>query len=277
MNRRFAAVIPCFNEEFKIHRVLDQLRQLKVFALVIDDASSDQSAAVAKEYGAHVISHKENRGYTSAILTGFNHLIETDYEYYITIDGDSAHNALNLSTLLSLRPTADMLVGDRFCSGSINFFETKMIVNMLGSKLFYGSIGGKSEKEFDDITSGLRVFRRDFAARLISDAANCTPFGFCYFTLKVADVTYDARRLLHTSTGELENFLEEMTNYCGKSRYLDVVSTVRNKVLSKESFLFFIDRDLFSATWVNEVDGYVFQRSSVEYLREIDVHQTIVV
>jgi glycosyltransferase involved in cell wall biosynthesis len=69
--------------------------------LVVDDGSIDDTAKIAKEAGAIVISHKMNKGKSLAIVTGFKYALQNDFKYIITIDGDGQHNPNEIPHLLN--------------------------------------------------------------------------------------------------------------------------------------------------------------------------------
>jgi len=68
--------------------------------LVVDDGSSDDTARTARQAGAIVISHKENKGKSSGIKTGFKYALNKGYDYVVTIDGDGQHNPDEIPALL---------------------------------------------------------------------------------------------------------------------------------------------------------------------------------
>lgn len=86
-----AIVIPAWNEERTIADVVKQvIRYGKV--IVVDDASTDDTAAKAERAGAIVVSHKKNMGYDEALNSGFEKAYEEGCKYVITFDADGQHN-----------------------------------------------------------------------------------------------------------------------------------------------------------------------------------------
>ena len=113
--------IPAWNEEENLPAVLDELRGELPDAdvLVVDDGSTDGTAAVAREHGAEVLSFGENRGLRAAIAAGYGYAVEHDYELVGRLDADGQHPAAELRRLLE-RVEADELdaaVGSRFVAG----------------------------------------------------------------------------------------------------------------------------------------------------------------
>jgi len=106
------AVIPAFNEASRITKTLVAIQQFVDEVIVIDDASTDDTAVVAKENGARVISHKTNKGYIEAIKSGFK---EASGDIVITFDADGEFLAQEIPKLIKpiVDGEADMVQGHR--------------------------------------------------------------------------------------------------------------------------------------------------------------------
>jgi glycosyltransferase involved in cell wall biosynthesis len=85
-----AIVIPAFNEEASIGRVVESVRRM-ADVIVVDDASSDGTAAVAEVAGATVVRHERNGGYGRAIDAGFRQAVDSGRRYVVTMDADGQH------------------------------------------------------------------------------------------------------------------------------------------------------------------------------------------
>jgi len=94
------ALIPCYNEEATIGSIVLKSKRYVNEVVVVDDGSIDDTARVAKEAGAVVISHNKNCGKGIAIKTGFKYAIKRNFDYVITIDGDGQHNPDEISLVL---------------------------------------------------------------------------------------------------------------------------------------------------------------------------------
>jgi glycosyltransferase involved in cell wall biosynthesis len=92
-------IIPAYNEE---ETIFDVVRKVKSFGLpiVIDDASKDKTAALARDAGAIVVLHLENKGYDGALNSGFLKADELGCTYAITFDADGQHDAEILGIFL---------------------------------------------------------------------------------------------------------------------------------------------------------------------------------
>jgi len=86
-----AAVIPAYHEEKHVGEVVRRTRQKLDDVLVVDDGSTDETAECAREAGAQVIVHEQNRGNGEAIKTGLRHWLERNFDFVIILDADGQH------------------------------------------------------------------------------------------------------------------------------------------------------------------------------------------
>ena len=91
VEHKVAIVIPAFNEEHTIAKVVRSLTGFGT-VVVVDDGSEDKTAKIAKENGAVVIYHEKNTGYDSALNTGFNKAFGIKLDAVIIIDADGQHD-----------------------------------------------------------------------------------------------------------------------------------------------------------------------------------------
>jgi glycosyltransferase involved in cell wall biosynthesis len=161
VNRAATVVIPCFNEAACIAQVIGEIRHvmepLGVTAeiLVVDDGSTDGSAAAAKSAGARVVRHRSNRGYGAALKTG---IAAARNSNIVIIDADGTYPASLIPAMLAELERADMVVGARsFRSANIPLIRkpAKWLLGVLANYVVSGSI--------PDINSGLRAFRKEIA------------------------------------------------------------------------------------------------------------------
>lgn len=111
--RTVAAVIPVLNCVRTVSRVVRQVRALGLMTAVVDDGSSDGSAAEAREAGATVLRHARNRGKGHSLVTGFRWALERGADAVVTLDADGQHDPGDLPRLLALAGEADLVVGQR--------------------------------------------------------------------------------------------------------------------------------------------------------------------
>lgn len=153
--------VPAWNEEQSLPAVLGELRSELPAAdvLVVDDGSSDRTAAVAHELGAEVLSFGQNRGLRAAIAAGYEYAAGEGYAYCGRVDADGQHPVAELRRLLELVRTdaCDVAVGSRFAPGD-GYEEDRYEptpARRLGTGLLRGSMSMVLGKPFHDATSGM--------------------------------------------------------------------------------------------------------------------------
>ena len=153
--------VPAWNEEQNLPAVLDDLGRVLPSAdvLVVDDGSTDRTAAVSREHGAEVLSLGRNRGLPVGIAAGYRWAFEHDYAYCGRVDADGQHPAAELSRLLDMvrGDKCDVAVGSRFVSGEgyAPYRYRPDRVRRLGTGVLRRAMGLVLRRPFGDATSGL--------------------------------------------------------------------------------------------------------------------------
>jgi len=109
-----AIIIPAYNEQETISAVVQKVKPFGT-VIVVDDASNDRTAGLAKDAGALVVAHLENKGYDGALNSGFLKAEQIGCRYAITFDADGQHEAAILDIYLNhLREQeCDLVLGVR--------------------------------------------------------------------------------------------------------------------------------------------------------------------
>lgn len=109
---KITAVIPAYNEAGRIIRTLNQVKPFVDEIIVVDDASLDATADLAKKHGATVFTQTKNKGYISAIKYGFR---KANGDIIITLDADGEFSANEIPDLVKpiIDGSADMVQGHR--------------------------------------------------------------------------------------------------------------------------------------------------------------------
>jgi glycosyltransferase involved in cell wall biosynthesis len=98
---KIICLIPSFNEEKKIGGLVAAVRSLGYDCCVIDDGSSDRTAALALENGAEVVTNEVNLGKGASLRKAFSLLIPRDYDAVIIMDGDGQHLPRDISQFVA--------------------------------------------------------------------------------------------------------------------------------------------------------------------------------
>jgi glycosyltransferase involved in cell wall biosynthesis len=120
-NSTMVAVIPAWNEEGNIGRVVADIpREVCRHVVVVDNASTDRTAALAKEAGALVV-HQPRRGYGYACAAGVRKAYELGADVIVFLDGDYSDYPEEMPIVVGpvLRDEADMVIGSRLRGGTM--------------------------------------------------------------------------------------------------------------------------------------------------------------
>ena len=114
--RRVLVVIPAWNESACIGTVVQEVRgELPgVDVLVVDDGSTDETAAVARAAGAALVRLPYNLGVGGAMRAGYRYGLEHGYDVVVQIDADGQHDPRYVPKLIDALADADLVVGARF-------------------------------------------------------------------------------------------------------------------------------------------------------------------
>jgi glycosyltransferase involved in cell wall biosynthesis len=162
-------VIPVYNEASVIPEVIEELRQVDNFTIiVVDDGSHDNSCGVAKALGVVAIRHRINRGKGAAVKTGIEAAKRLDADIVVTMDGDGQHDPLDIMTLIKpiIEEGYDVTLGSRLMDQK-GMPVVKVIANKIGNVftwLFYGIFVSDSQ-------SGFRAYSK-YAMQVIDTKAD---------------------------------------------------------------------------------------------------------
>ncbi|HET8665301.1 MAG TPA: glycosyltransferase family 2 protein [Nocardioides sp.] len=154
-----AVVVPAFNEEDRVGAVVSELREHVGRVVVVDDGSSDDTAAVARAAGATVVSHPTNLGQGAALQTGFAYsLRDPRMQYVVTFDSDGQHRVVDaLHLLFTARTTGvDVVLGSRFLNPDAAMPTSRRFVLRAGIAFTRAT----TRLPVTDTHNGLRVLNR---------------------------------------------------------------------------------------------------------------------
>jgi glycosyltransferase involved in cell wall biosynthesis len=159
---RRLAVVPAYNECATVAEVVHAVRRdARGFdVLVVDDGSTDATAACAEAAGARVLRMPFNLGIGGAVQAGFVYAYERGYDRMVQVDGDGQHDAAELPRLEEAMAAhgVDMVCGSRFLSADMKY--PAPISRRTGIHLFAFLLSRLIGARVSDPTSGFRLYNR---------------------------------------------------------------------------------------------------------------------
>jgi len=211
----FAVLISAYNEASTIGGIVRQCLEFTQHVFVVDDGSSDETAAEVVKNNATLLSNETNLGLGASLQRGFYCLAESGFQNIVVLDGDGAHDPRCIPHLAQqhVRSGVDLTIGSRFLDSNLssnipgpktaaNRFATRLVNLVLGCFL-------------TDVASGMRVISRS----LFSQSFAHDDFSIAYEIISVAlrlgfeigelpiTVRYDPEILFCTKQFELCNLL----------------------------------------------------------------------
>ena len=166
---RIAAVIPAYNEEKHIGDVVRRARQQLGDVLVIDDGSVDKTADNARDAGAEVIVHEQNRGKGETIKTGLRHFLDRDVDLVIILDADGQHRPEEIERFTAAALSSEqpkLILGTR-----MNDLSSMPRVRRFVNRWMSNRISAVCGQEIPDTQCGFRMIHRELMPELLGGAA----------------------------------------------------------------------------------------------------------
>jgi glycosyltransferase involved in cell wall biosynthesis len=170
------AILPAYNEERNVGRVLDELRAVDpgLDLVVVSDGSTDRTAEVAAARGARVIKLPFNVGIGGTVQTGFRYAWEEGYELAVRLDGDGQHDPSELPKLVApvVAGEADLAIGARFAAdGGYRSSAARRI----GIRILARVVSLIARQRLTDTTSGFQACNRRAIAAYAADLPHDYP------------------------------------------------------------------------------------------------------
>ena len=159
---KILVIIPCYNEQESIERVIENLKANAPFAdyLIVNDCSTDKTLRILQANGMNYINNPVNLGIGGGVQTGYLYARENGYDVAVQMDGDGQHDPKYLEKVCApvIDGTYDMCIGSRFIEkeGFQSSFMRRLGINIISFmiKLFTG-------KKIYDVTSGYRACNKE--------------------------------------------------------------------------------------------------------------------
>ena len=159
---KILVIIPCYNEQESIERVIENLKANAPFAdyLIVNDCYTDETLIILQANGMNYINNPVNLGIGGGVQAGYLYARENGYDVAVHMDGDGQHDPKYLEKVCApvIDGTYDMCIGSRFIEkeGFQSSFMRRLGINIISFmiKLFTG-------KKIYDVTSGYRACNKE--------------------------------------------------------------------------------------------------------------------
>ena len=160
---KICAVIPAFNDESTISRVVEETRRQIDHVVVVDDGSTDDTSRLAEGAGAHVIRLSKNRGKGNALRVSFRYALAHEFDAIITLDADLQHDPSEIPKFIKSYTThkSNLVIGNRL-QDKEKIPRIRYGPNRIGTYTFSWLIG----QAVKDSQCGFRLYDRAVMANI---------------------------------------------------------------------------------------------------------------
>lgn len=159
--KRIAVIIPAYNEEQSIQKLLSELSSIhipayEIQAVVVNDASKDKTAELARQCPCVLLDLSVNLGIGGAVQTGYKYALENKFDFAVQMDGDGQHPPQELVKLIMCQQesNSNVVIGSRFIT-SEGFQSSGM--RRFGINYLSALIRMLTGLKVHDVTSGFRL------------------------------------------------------------------------------------------------------------------------
>ena len=161
-NLKILALLPAYNEEAHLGKVLSQVKEQTADVLVVDDGSKDKTAEIARAAGVEVLSRGYNCGKGQSLKDGYTWALEHGYDAVIMLDADGQHDPACIKDFIQKYQErhAHLIIGAR------NYGDIPLrrrIPNIIGKVMFSIAVG----RDIPDNQSGYRMLDRTLMERML--------------------------------------------------------------------------------------------------------------
>ena len=258
-------ILPAYNVEKELEKIIPHLSIYKPDVIFIDDASTDHSFSILQKNAFEIIRHKHNLGTSASLLTGIKYAQKKGYTSVILMDADAQHDPRYISQLKEELEYRDIILGNRFHSQTIAP-EIKWNSNFFAAMLFNNAFGLR----LTDVACGFRAFRIDNDLIDFLESKSCKKYDIVYliliyFLMKKQssigtinmEAIYDYDKLMFTRQSELESLVNSIV---GTLTIPDKsMQKLYKSIILKQNFCYIIKGIRFNAFYLKHFDGYIIQ------------------
>ena len=157
MNGRVLVVVPAWNEQSSIVKVIRELKAHDFDVLVVDDGSTDNTYSVSRLAGAITLRLPFNLGVGAALRCGFKYAVQHGYEAVVQCDADGQHPIDHIESLINtaIQEKSHMVIGSRFLddAGKMELSH----IRRFAMRILGRSASRACKTPITDATSGFRV------------------------------------------------------------------------------------------------------------------------
>jgi glycosyltransferase involved in cell wall biosynthesis len=165
-------LMPALNEQATIASVIERVPRTipgigRVEVAVVDDGSTDATAQLARDAGAHVIRHRSNRGVGAALQSGLAYALRRGVDIAVNIDSDGQFDPNDIRTVIGpvLNGNADLATASRFKDPAL--VPTMPWVKRIGNWGMSRIVSSICGRRFHDVSCGFRAYSRETLLRLV--------------------------------------------------------------------------------------------------------------
>jgi len=159
-----AAVIPAYQDEKHIGDIVRRTRERLYHVLVVDDGSSDHTAQRARDAGAEVIVHDQNRGKGEAIKTGLGYCMDREVMWVSLLDSDGQHLPEEIDRFLTAAGATQLTF---FIGNRMNNLTGMPFIRRVVNRYMSRQISRVCGQEIPDTQCGFRMLHRQLIPQLL--------------------------------------------------------------------------------------------------------------
>ena len=225
MINKVLLVIPAYNEEKNIERVVKRLKEEfpELDYIVVNDGSRDKTASICREKGFHLLDLPVNLGLAGCFQAGMRYAYEKGYAYAIQFDGDGQHRPEYIAPMeRKMREGYDIVIGSRFLEGKKDWS-----MRMIGSRMIGAAIRLTTGARLTDPTSGMRLFSRKMIEEFALNLNNGPEPDTISFLIKQGARVAEVPVIIDERTAG-ESYLKPLTAASYMARMLISILLIQN-------------------------------------------------